>query len=144
MAHYPVNHHLRGVYRVLAGLAGAYLLLFGAVGLAATWGEPFFHRGGDWVLGLRTNPAASVVGLVAGIVILGAAVVGGNLHHRVNLVLGWGLIAFAIATMAVIQTEANVLDVSMVNIIVSMLLGLVVLSAALYGQVDEDRGAERA
>jgi hypothetical protein len=144
LAHYPVNHHLRGAYRTLAGLAGLYLVVFGVIGLALTWGQPFFHRGGDWILGMRTNPAMSVVGLLTGIVIVGAALIGGNLHHRVNLVLGWGLLAFAVAAMAVIQTEANILDASMVNIIVSMLLGLVVLSAALYGQVDDGRDAERA
>jgi hypothetical protein len=136
MAHYPVNHQLRSVYRFLAGLAGVYLVLFGAIGLGTSWGEPFFHRGGDWALGLRTNPAAAVLSLVAGLVILGAALIGGNLHHRVNLILGWALMAYGIATMAVIQTDANILNASMVNVVVVLLLGLAVLCGGLYGKVE--------
>jgi hypothetical protein len=135
MAHYPVDHHLRSVHRFLAGLAGLYLLLFGVISLISTWGDPIFHRGGDWVLGMRTNPAAALVGLLAGGAVLGAAALGGNLHHRVNLVLGWALMAYATAVMTVIQTDANVLNVSMINVIVVMSLGLVVLAAGLYGKV---------
>ncbi len=135
MAHYPVNHHLRQFYRFLAGLAGLYLLLFGVIGIAQTWGEPFFHRGGDWVLGLRTNPAAAWLSAIVGLVVLGAAVVGGNVHHLVNLVLGWGICGFAILVMATIQTDANVFNASMVNVIVLLVLGLVLITAGLYGKV---------
>jgi hypothetical protein len=135
MAHYPVNHHLRQTYRFLAGVAGLYLLLVGAVGLARTWGDPFFHRGSDWVLGLRVNPAASWLIVLAGLLALAATVAGGNLNHRINLVLGWGLCGFAMVVMAFLQTSANVFNVSMVNVIVVTLLGLVLLTAGLYGKV---------
>src|SRR6266545_4444520 len=33
MLHTPVNHHLRPLYRTLAGLAGVYVLLFIVIGL---------------------------------------------------------------------------------------------------------------
>jgi uncharacterized membrane protein len=135
MAHYPVNHQLRQTYRFLAGLAGLYLLLFGVIGIATTWGDAFFHRGHDWVLGLRVNPAGAWLGAVAGLAVLGAALLGGNLHHRVNLVLGWTLCGFAVVVMTMIQTDANVFDVSMVNIVVLIVLGLIVLIAGLYGKV---------
>lgn len=135
MAHYPINHHLRQPYRVLTGVAGLYLALFGVLSVASTWGDPFFHRGSDWVLGLRTNPAAAWLSTAAGLIILLAALLGGNLHHRVNIVLGWGIIGVAMALMATIQTDANVLNVSMVNIIVLTLLGLFILLGGLYGKV---------
>jgi Domain of unknown function (DUF4383) len=135
MAHYPLNHHLRPLYRFLAAVAGLYLLAFGVVGIAATWGDPFLHRGADWALGLRTNPAASWLGALVGLVVLGAALVGGNLLHRVSLVLGYGICAFAMVVMTMIQTDANVLNVSMVNVIVLVLIGLIVLVAGLYGKV---------
>jgi hypothetical protein len=139
MAHYPLNHHLRRTYRFLAGLAGLYLLAFGVIGLALTWGDPFFERGDDWALGLRVNPAAGLLAALVGVIVLGAAVVGGNVHHRVNLALGYGLMGFGLGVMAVIQTDANVFNVSMVNVVALLLLGLVVLCAALYGRVDEPR-----
>ena len=138
MAHYPLNHQLRQTYRLLTAAAGLYLLLFGVIGLAMTWGDPFFHRGSDWALGLRTNPAASWLATVAGVVILAAAALGGNLHHRISLVLGWGLCGFAMIVMTMIQTDANVFNVSMVNVIVITLLGLIVLVGGLYGKVGSD------
>lgn len=141
MAHYPLNHHLRQTYRLLAAAAGLYLVLVGVIGLATTWGDPLFHRGSDWVLGLRVNPAASWLVLLAGLAVLGAAVLGGNLHHRVNLVLGWGLCAFAMVVMALIQTDANVFNVSMVNVVVLASLGLVIITAGLYGKVGPVNGS---
>jgi len=135
MAHYPVDHHLRQTYRLLAGAAGLYLLIVGAIGLARTWGDPFFHRGSDWALGLRVNPAAAWLILLAGLLALAAAVAGGELNHRINMVLGYGLCGFAMVVMAFIQTDANVFNVSMVNVIVVTLLGLVLLIAGLYGKV---------
>ena len=135
MAHYPVNHQLRQTYRFLAALAGLYLLAFGVIGIAVTAGEPFFHRGGDWVLGLRTNPATGYVCTLAGLIVLAGAVLGGNLHHRISLVAGWALCGYAMVVMTMIQTDANVFNVSMVNIIVLTVLGLLVLVAGLYGKV---------
>jgi uncharacterized protein DUF4383 len=135
MAHYPLNHHLRPVYRFIAGLAGLYLTLFGVIGLATTWGDEFFHRGADWVLGLRTNPAASWLYTIIGVLLLLAVLVGGNLYHHVTLLLGWGLAGLGVLIMAFIQTDANVLNASMSNVIVTIVLGLVALTAGLYGKV---------
>ena len=141
MAHYPVNHHLRQTYRFLAGAAGLYLLLAGVLGLARTWGDPFFHRGSDWVLGLRVNPAASWLLVLAGLLALAAAVAGGNLNHRINLVLGWALCGFAMVVMALIQTDANVFNASMINVVVLAVLGLIVLTGGLYGKVGSEEAA---
>lgn len=146
MAHFPVNHHLRQPYRFLAVLAGLYLFLVGVIGIGVTWGEPFLNRGSDWSLGLRVNPASSWLLTLLGLVVFAAAVLGGNLHHQVNLVLGWGLAGLAMLLMTMIQTDANVLNVSMINIMVLTGLGLVVLTSALYGKVGslEAQRAEEA
>jgi hypothetical protein len=135
MAHYPLNHHFRHPYRFLAGVAGLFLLLSGVLGLAQSWGGSFFDRGSHWVLGLRVNPASSWLLLLGGLVILAAAVLGRNVHHRVNLLLGWGLLGFAVFLMAVLRTDANVFNASMTNVIALLLCGLAVLTAALYGKV---------
>jgi Domain of unknown function (DUF4383) len=146
MAHYPLNHHLRPTYRLLAGLAGLYLFLVGVIGIGMTWGEPFFHRGSDWALGLRVNPAYSWLIAVIGLVVLASALVSGNVHHVVHLFLGWGLAGLAMLLMTMIQTDANVLNVSMVNIIVMTALALVILCSGLYGKVGtaEAQRAEEA
>jgi hypothetical protein len=142
MAHYPLNHHLRRFYRFFAVLAGLYLLIFGVLGLASTWGDPFFHRGSDWVLGLRTNPSAAWLATAAGAILLAAILLGGNVYHYVTLFLGWGLCGYALLVMAFLQTDANVTNASMANVIVLLLLGLVLLTAGLYGKVGSARDAE--
>jgi len=141
MAHYPLNHHLRPVYRFLAGLAGLYLTLVGAIGVGRTWGDPFTHRGADWVLGQRLNPAASWLYLIVGVLLLAAVLIGGNLYHHGALVLGWGLCGLGVLIMAFLQTDANVLNASMANVITTIIIGLVVLTAALYGKVGSQSAA---
>jgi hypothetical protein len=143
MAHYPLNHHLRQPYRLLTAAAGLYLTAFGVLGIVATWGDPFFDRGAEWVLGLRTNPATAWLSTVLGLIVLAGAVIGGNLQHRIGLALGWGLIALSMVQMAFIQTSANVFNVSMVNVIVQTLLGLVVLVGGLYGKVGSESDSRR-
>lgn len=147
MAHYPLNHPLRPLYRFLVFLAAAYLTLFGAIGLGVTAGDPFFHRGGDWVLGLRTNPASAWIALLVGVALLVAVLVGRNVYYQVAVLVGWGLPAFAMFLMAVIQTDVNVFNASMINVVVLTVLGLVVLTAGLYGKVgtpDEARAESQA
>jgi len=135
MAHYPLNHPLRPLYRFLAFLAAAYLTLFGAISLGVTAGDPFFHRGSEWVLGLRTNPATAWIALVVGLVLLVGVVLGRNIYAQVAILVGWGLPAYAMFLMAVIQTDANVFNASMINVVVLTILGLVVLTGGLYGKV---------
>ncbi|MEU4216279.1 DUF4383 domain-containing protein [Actinoplanes sp. NPDC026623] len=143
MSHYPLNHHLRQPYRWLTAVAGLYLTLFGVMGIVVTWGDPFFNRGSDWVLGLRTNPATAWLSTVAGLIVLVSALIGGNLHHRVNLVMGWGIMAAAMTMMATIQTDANVMNASMSNVVVLTVLGLLILVGGLYGKVGSDEDSRR-
>ena len=65
MSHIPVNHHLRPLYRTLAGFAAVYLLVFGVVGVAQTSGAGLFARDNVSALGLRTNLAFSVASVIA-------------------------------------------------------------------------------
>ena len=141
MAHYPLNHHLRQTYRFLAGLAGLYLALAGLLGIAATWGDDFLNDGHDWILGQRLNPAAAWLYAVVGVVLLAVVLIGGNPYHYVTLVLGWGLCALGILVMAVLQTDANIFHASMSNIITIIILGLIVLTAGLYGKVGSPAAA---
>jgi hypothetical protein len=142
MAHYPLNHHLRQSYRFLAFLAGAYLLVTGVIGVAITWGDSLFDRDGhDWSLGLRVNPAAAWLLAILGLVIVAATLLGGNLHHQVALVVGWGMCGVAILILATLQTDANALNASMINVLVLLILGLVMLVAGLYGKVGSAEAA---
>jgi hypothetical protein len=135
MSHIPVNHHLRPVYRVIAALAASWLLLFGAVGLHRAAGADWFARG-DWsALGVPTNRAFAVASLAAGAVVLLAALVGRNVDRFVNLTGGAGFLLAGTAMMALINTDANLLNFSIATSVASYLIGLLLLAAGLYGKV---------
>ncbi|MDG4791820.1 DUF4383 domain-containing protein [Micromonospora sp. WMMD1102] len=142
MAHIPVNHPARPVYRVLAGLIGLYIVVFGVFGIVETAGDDLFSRGSHWVLGLRTNLAFALASVVFGLVVLFGAAHRGNLGHLLNLTIGVVFLVVGIAMLTVLQTDANFLNFSMSTVIVSMLFGLVLLATGLYDKVGPPEGAE--
>jgi hypothetical protein len=135
MAHTPINHPLRPLYRTLSGVVGLYVLLFGIIGYARTNDLAFFATHGHWVLGLRTNPAFSVLSIVAGGVMLAAALIGRNLFAYLNLVVGIVFLVAGMAMLLLLQTDANILAFSMVNCVVSFIFGMIFFAAGLYGKV---------
>jgi purine-cytosine permease-like protein len=136
MAHNPINHPARPIYRVISGLIGLYLVLFGVLGLFAD----------GRVFGQGTNVANSLVSIVLGAIILIATVVGRNVDAAVNKYLGYALMALGLLTLAFLRTDANVLDHTVSTSIVWMLLGITLLVAGMYGKVgtsDEQEAWEK-
>ncbi|MFE9688949.1 DUF4383 domain-containing protein [Micromonospora sp. NPDC005806] len=142
MAHIPVNHPARPLYRVLSGLIGLYILVFGVYGVFQTWGEGLFSRHSNWALGLRTNLAFSLVSVVFGAFLLIGASRRDNLGHYMNLTAGGVFLATSILMMAVLQTPANFLNFSMSTVLVSMLFGLILLATGLYDKIGPAEHAE--
>lgn len=145
MAHIPVNHHLRTFYRVLAGLAALYVLVFGIAGLVETSGTPLFGREDTEALGLQTNLAFSLLSIVAGAIVLAGALIGRNVDRMTNLIAGVVFLVAGIAMMALLQTDANFLNFTIATCIVSFVLGSVFGVAGLYGKVgpvEEQEGEE--
>jgi hypothetical protein len=133
MAHFPVNHHLRPLYRALAGLAGIYMLVFGIVGLSQTSGLPLFTQDeARWALGLRTNPAFAILSIAAGAVVILANLVGRNIAHHVNQLAAVVFVVVGMASLLLLQTDANFFAFSMTNVVVTFILALVVGTASLY------------
>lgn len=146
MIHLPVNHRLQPLYRTLAGLAGAYILAFGIVGLVVTWDTPFFGRQSSWVLGLRTNLAFSVLSIVVGAVVVVGALIGRNVDRMINLVGGVVFTLAGLFMMTLLQTDLNLLNFTMATCIASFIIGLVFGVAGLFGKVGppEEVRAEEA
>jgi hypothetical protein len=147
MAHIPVNHPLRRLYKTLTALAGLYILIFGIVGLTRTSGMALFSQSNlPWVLGLRTNLAFAILSVLGGIVMLAAVVIGRNFDHYMEIAAGGVFIFVGLLMLALLQTDANFLGFSMVNCIVSFILGMVVFAAGLYGKTgsEDDVAAEEA
>jgi hypothetical protein len=142
MAHIPLNHPLRPLYRVLAGLIGAYVLVFGIVGIVRTAGDGLFVQDGVGVLGLRTNLALAILSVAFGAVILGANLLGGNLPHWVDLAAAAVFIAGGIGMMPLMRLGGNFLSFSMANIVVSFVFGLTLMVAGLYTKVGTEEQAE--
>jgi hypothetical protein len=142
MAHLPVNHPARPLLRVVVTLIGLYVLAFGVAGLVVTWGLPFFDRGENWVLGLRTNPAFSVLSVLAGATLVVGAGYGRNLDHFINLAGGVVFLVSGLVMMAVLHTDANLFNFAIGNCIVSFLIGMALLTAGLYGKTGPAELAE--
>jgi hypothetical protein len=135
LAHLPVNHPLRPLYRLLAGLVGLFALVFGIIGFTRTRGTaPFANTDLPLVLGLRTNLAFAVLSIVGGAVLVVCAVIGRNLDHLVNLLGGVVFMTVGLLMLGLLQTDANFLGFTMTDCVVSLIFGTVVFTAGLYGR----------
>src|SRR5689334_14682568 len=89
LAHIPINHHLRPLYRALAGLIGLYLVGFGIAGIIRAGDlDATAHSDLPRVLGQTVNTAGSAVSLVIGAIVLIATALGRNIDHLVNFYAG--------------------------------------------------------
>ena len=145
MAHNPVNHPLRPLYRALAGLAGVYLIVFGVVGLIVTSGHGLFGQPDDRVLGQGSSLFWSIASIVIGAVVLLVTVIGRNVDTEAHKYLGYGLMVIGSYELAVSRTDANFLKFTISTVVVTYLVGLVLLLAHLYGKVapQSEAGAPR-
>jgi hypothetical protein len=135
MAHNPVNHPLRPMYRALAFVAGAYLVVFGIVGLIRTSGESFAGSTGVRVLGQGSNLLWSIVCLVLGAIVVVATVIGRNLDTEADKYVGWALLVVGSYELAMSRTDANVFGFTIATVVVTYLLGLSLITAGLYSKV---------
>ncbi|MFY1675091.1 DUF4383 domain-containing protein [Plantactinospora sp. WMMB334] len=142
MGHNPVNHPARPIYRMIAGLIGLYLVAFGVLGFLEAGGGEFFAQDDTMVLGQGTNPGNSVISIGLGLVILLATLVGRNVDIVVDKWLGYGLMALGLAGLAVLETDANYLNLTVATTIVLMILGVALLMAGMYGKVGSEEEAK--
>ena len=122
----PVNHPLHRVYRIAAGVVGVLLAAFGLLGLLLS---------GD-ILRVPASTTFSVICLAAGVVLLGAAVVGRNLAAQINAYAGALLLVVGLVSLLSMGgADSNFLDVSMADVTLVFVAGMVLLAAGFYGQV---------
>jgi hypothetical protein len=132
MAHNPVNHPLRPLYRTLAALAGLYLVVLGVTGIIVNAGDVFFATDPDRVLGQGANMFASIISLLSGLAVLAATVLGRNLDTMVYQYLGWAMLVVGTYGLATSRTDANFLGFSIATVVVDYVVGLVLILAGLY------------
>lgn len=133
--HNPVNHPLRPMYRVLGLLAGAYLVLFGIVGMIQTSGEPFTGSTGIRVLGQGANMLSSIIAIAVGAIVLLATLVGRNIDVQADKFLGWGLLVLGSYELAFSRTDANFFGFTIATVVVTYIVGLLLITVSLYSTV---------
>jgi hypothetical protein len=122
----PVNHPMHRAYRITAAIVGLLLLAFGIAGFVVS---------GD-VLNSPASTPFSAVCVVAGLVLIGAAVIDGNAGAEINAYGGALLIVLGMVCLLTMHSaSSNFLDVSMADVIILFVAGMVALAAGFYGRV---------
>jgi hypothetical protein len=121
------------VQRLGAVTVGLFLLVFGLVGL--TRGLPFLATTGQRIAGLSSNGALSVLSVVVGIVLVGAAARGPRVASSVMMVLGVLFLLSAVVNGALLESRANLLAFQLSNVVFSVVVGLLLLVLGAYGRI---------
>lgn len=89
---------------------------------------------GAVVMGLTTNGLLSVISLLVGLILIGAAVRGGHLASTISMITGIGFIVSGLGNMFVLSTQMNVLAFSLTNVFSSLVVGSFLLFLGAYGR----------
>jgi hypothetical protein len=84
--------------------------------------------------------------MVAGAVVLLAAIIDNNLDHYTFLLGGLAFLGVGMAMLAFLQTSLNLLNFTVSTCVVSFVIGLVLFTAGLYtrgGPVQESEAEDR-
>ncbi|WP_410809964.1 DUF4383 domain-containing protein [Micromonospora sp. 067-2] len=142
MAHTPVNHPARPIYRAIGGLTGLYLVVFGVLGILESAGDDILAQDGTRVLGQGTNLGFALFSVLVGLVVLAGTVLGRNIDVAINQWLAYALMVVSLAGLAFIRTDANIFNFSIATVIVVMTAALVLLMVGMYGKVGSDEESE--
>ncbi|MEU8815693.1 DUF4383 domain-containing protein [Actinoplanes sp. NPDC048796] len=135
MAHTPVNHPLRPLYRALGLLVGAYLVVFAIVGFIQTSGESFTGDNTERALGQGTNLLWSIISLILGAIVLATSAIGRNLDVEADKYVGWTLLVIGSYELAASRTDANFFGFTVSTVVVTYLAGVILITAGLYSKV---------
>ncbi|PWR12820.1 DUF4383 domain-containing protein [Micromonospora acroterricola] len=142
MAHTPVNHPARPIYRAIGGLTGLYLVVFGVLGIIESAGNEVLAQDDTRVLGQGTNLGFSLLCVLLGLLVLAGTALGRNIDVAINQWLAYALMVISLAGLAFIQTDANIFNFSITTVIVVMLAALVLLMVGMYGKVGTEDESE--
>ncbi|MET8281981.1 DUF4383 domain-containing protein [Micromonospora sp. NPDC005174] len=142
MAHTPINHPARPIYRAIGGLTGLYLVVFGVLGIIASAGNEVLAQDDTKVLGQGTNLGFSLLCVLLGLVVLVGTGLGRNIDVAINQWLAYTLMVIGLGALAFIRTDANIFNVNVLTVVVVLSASLVLLMAGMYGKVGTDEEAD--
>lgn len=114
-------------------MLGVGLSMFGILGFVDQL--EFFSTEGDRVLGLSSNGLLSTISVVTAVVLVVAAARGGRLASTVMIVVGVLFLISAVANLAVLDTDYNLLAFRLPNVFFSIGAGLLLLLLGAYGRI---------
>ena len=128
-----VDARVLTVHRIGAVAVAAVILVFGILGFAD--GLAFFSTSGEPILGMSSNGLLSTVSVVTAAVLIAAAVRGARIASTVMIVVGALFILSALANLAVLRTDLNLLAFEFSNVVFSAVAGLTLLLVGAYGRL---------
>ncbi len=121
------------VHKFGAVAVAAVIGVFGVLGFVG--GLDYFSTDGERVLGLSSNGLLSTVSVLTAAVLVFAAFRSARTASTIMIAIGTLFLLSALANLALLRTEFNVLAFSMANVIFSIVAGLVLLTLGAYGRV---------
>jgi hypothetical protein len=129
----PGPHPVHTVHRISAVALGGFLILFGALGLSR--GLAMLAPAGSAVMGLTTNGLLSVLSVVVGVALVGAAVRGGPAASTVSLVVAAGFLVSGMVNVFLLTSPMNMLAFTLPNVLFSFAVGATLLVLGAYGRI---------
>jgi hypothetical protein len=128
------------VQRIGAFVVAGVIAVFGVLGLLN--GLDFFSTDGERVLGMSSNGLLSVISLVTAAVLVFSAFRSARTASTVMIVIGVLFLVSALANLAVLNTDWNILAFGLSNVGFSVVAGLVLLLVGAYGRVSGNLPAD--
>jgi hypothetical protein len=120
------------MHRVSALVIGAFLLVFGGLGMLHR--VPLTSSTGEQVLGLSSNGLLAGLSVVVGGVLIVAGVIGGHQASTVSTALGALFVLSGLVNAVVLGTSMNLLAFRISNVVFSFVVGTVLLVTGAYGR----------
>ncbi len=128
-----LGNRVFAVQRIGALVVAAVILVFGLVGFAG--GLDFFSTDGEPILGMSSNGLLSTISVVTAAVLVVAAMRSPRTASTMMMVIGVLFLLAGLGSLAVLETDANLLAFQLENVIFSEVTGLVLLMLGAYGRV---------
>ncbi|MGW3472056.1 DUF4383 domain-containing protein [Saccharopolyspora sp. NPDC000995] len=129
----PPDHPLSRFYRVAASVFGAFLLVFGAFGLANR--VPLFTTSGIDIIGLSSNGLLALVSVVVGVLLIGAAAWGGPVASTTTAAIGVLFFLSGLINLGLLNTPWNVFAFKLPNVVFSLIAGMLLMFFGFYGRL---------
>jgi hypothetical protein len=129
----PGPHPVHTIHRIGALIIGAFLVLFGGLGLAI--GLPMLSNTGVMVLGLSSNGLLAGLSVVVGAILIGSAIRGGHTASNISIGLGGLFLLSGLVNTVLLGTSLNLLAFRASNIAFSFVVGAILLITGAYGRI---------